>query len=310
MTLISEQGLLTLSATPNFSTGLPHLTLVSEQSSASMDTSSSVNIRARSSARPIQPLPSSLVDKFLGMSLSPASVQSLSSDTTDANDLDELDEQEIWGMEISGKPYGDGGKGQGSGGQALLPPRMVPGSRRSSGTPESRSPLKDGSTSWVSPTVNSLSSISGMLPDYSPRGSNGGRSPTARVLSGEATARRIPSASRMIPRISQQQQQHQGEGSSMGGSRVKMLPQSAPLNIPDWSKLEGRSRHGGSRALHDDDGEDEDEERLPPHEFLAREYARSQKTSSSVLEGAGRTLKGRDLSRVRNAVLTYTGFVE
>lgn len=91
---------------------------------------------------------------------------------------------------------------------------------------------------------------------------------------------------------------------------MMMMPQSAPLNIPDWSKLEGRTCHHGIRALQDDDGEDEGEERLPPHEFLAREYARSQMTSFSVLEGAGRTLKGRDLSRVRNAILTYTGFVE
>lgn len=268
-----------------------------------MDTSSSVNVPARSSARPIQPLSSSLMDKFLGMSLSPASVQSLSSDASDANDLDELDEQEIWGMEISGKPYSDGGKGQGQG--APLPPRMASTSRRLSSTPESRSPLKDGSTSWISSTVNSLSSISGMLPGSSPLGS-GGRSPAARVLSSEATARRVPAASRMIPRMSQQN----AEGSSSSG-RTPVMPQSAPLNIPHWSKIESRSRLNRPRALHDDDdAEDEEEERLPPHEFLAREYARSQKTSFSVLEGAGRTLKGRDLSRVRNAVLTYTGFVE
>eukprot|EP00250_Pteridium_aquilinum_P003578 c13883_g1_i1 orf=213-1058(-) len=280
-----------------------------------MNPSSSVNVPARSTARPIQPLPSSLMDKFLGMSLSPASVQSLSSDASDANDLDELDEQEIWGMEISGKPYGDNGKGQTQ--QAPLPPRMASTSRRLSATPESRSPLKDGgSTSWISSNVNSLSSISGTLPGSSPLGTgglgssplgSGGRSPAVRVLSGEATARRVPAASRMIPRMSQQ---NNGEGSSSGG-RTPTMPQSAPLNIPHWSTLENRNRHSRPRALNnDDDAEDDDEERLPPHEFLAREYARSQKTSFSVLEGAGRTLKGRDLSRVRNAVLTHTGFVE
>ncbi|KAI5082638.1 hypothetical protein GOP47_0002381 [Adiantum capillus-veneris] len=265
-----------------------------------MDISSSVNVPARSSARPIQPLSSSLMDKFLGMSLSPASVQSLSSDTSDANDLDELDEQEIWGMEISGKPYGDGSKGQQ---QAPLPPRMVSSSRRLSATPESRSPLKDGSTSWIASTVNSLSSISGTLPGSSPLGS-GGRSP-ARILSSEATARRVPAASRMIPRMSQQ------HGEALSSSvRAPAMPQSAPLNIPHWSKLERRHATRPRVHLDDDDAEDGDEGRLPPHELLAREYARSEKTSFSVLEGAGRTLKGRDLSRVRNAVLTYTGFVE
>ncbi|MCO5570237.1 hypothetical protein L7F22_069401 [Adiantum nelumboides] len=265
-----------------------------------MDNSSGVNVPARSSARPIQPLSSSLLDRFLGLSISPASVQSLSSDTSDANDLDELDEQEIWGMEISGT-YGDGGKGQQ---QAPLPPRMASSSRRLSVTPESRSPLKDGNTSWIASTVNSLSSISGTLPGSSPLGS-GGRSPATRILSSEATARRVPAASRMIPRMSQQH----GEASSSSG-RGPVVPQSAPLNIPHWSKLEHK-REKRSRALLDDDETgDGDEERLPPHEFLAREYARSQMTSFSVLEGAGRTLKGRDLSRVRNAVLTCTGFVE
>lgn len=267
-----------------------------------METSSSVDVPARSSARPIQPLSSSLMDKFLGMSLSPASVQYLSSDTSDANDLDEWDEQEIWGMEISGNPHGDGVKGQQ---QAPLPPRMASASRRLSANVESRSPLKDGSTSWIASTVNSLSSISGTLPGSSPLGS-GGRSPAARILSSEATARRVPAASRMIPRMS-----HQHSEASSSSARNPVMPQSAPLNIPHWSRLESRNHETRLRAHHDDDEtEDEDEGRLPPHEFIAREYARSQKTSSSVLEGAGRTLKGRDLSRVRNAVLTYTGFVE
>jgi hypothetical protein len=44
---------------------------------------------------------------------------------------------------------------------------------------------------------------------------------------------------------------------------------------------------------------------VPPHEIVARRAA----AHSSVLEGAGRTLKGRDLRRVRNAVLRRTGFL-
>ncbi|KAH7425947.1 hypothetical protein KP509_11G078900 [Ceratopteris richardii] len=46
--------------------------------------------------------------------------------------------------------------------------------------------------------------------------------------------------------------------------------------------------------------------RLAPHEIVDREYARS--TTFSVIEGAGRTLKGSDLRRVRNAVWSCTGF--
>ncbi|KEH36866.1 putative senescence regulator S40 [Medicago truncatula] len=83
---------------------------------------------------------------------------------------------------------------------------------------------------------------------------------------------------------------------------------SAPMNIPDWSKVYGKnSKNGG---LHDDEDGDEDGDMVPPHEWIARKLARSQISSFSVCEGMGRTLKGRDLSKVRNAILTKTGFIE
>nr|CAD1836187.1 unnamed protein product [Ananas comosus var. bracteatus] len=44
---------------------------------------------------------------------------------------------------------------------------------------------------------------------------------------------------------------------------------------------------------------------VPPHELLRR---RCRAASFSVQEGLGRTLKGRDLSRVRNAVWAKIGF--
>ncbi|CAI0407204.1 unnamed protein product [Linum tenue] len=57
---------------------------------------------------------------------------------------------------------------------------------------------------------------------------------------------------------------------------------------------------------HDDDDSDG---MVPPHEYLAREYARGRKSGgASVFEGVGRTLKGRDLRRVRDAVWSQTGF--
>ncbi|CAM8898407.1 unnamed protein product [Rhodiola kirilowii] len=61
---------------------------------------------------------------------------------------------------------------------------------------------------------------------------------------------------------------------------------------------------------HQEQQDDEEDEMMPPHEWIAKRLARSHISSSSVCEGAGRTLKGRDLSRVRNAVLTKTGFIE
>lgn len=104
-------------------------------------------------------------------------------------------------------------------------------------------------------------------------------------------------------------QQAASAPSSGSGSR-----RSAPVSIPDWSKIYGRSKAGDDGEHNKDGGgEDDDdgeEERVPPHEWLARKMAGSCQVSSSVCEGAGRTLKGRDLSRVRNAVLSKTGFLE
>lgn len=142
--------------------------------------------------------------------------------------------------------------------------------------------------------------------------------------SPSTTHQRISTAAKMIPRsnrepkMNQQQQQY-----------------SAPVNIPDWSKIYGgasskQASHGSPSWLDGHSGggggegdgfvrsswesdEDEDDENggmIPPHEWLARKYARSQISSFSVCEGVGRTLKGRDISRVRNAVLTRTGFLE
>jgi Senescence regulator len=97
----------------------------------------------------------------------------------------------------------------------------------------------------------------------------------------------------------------------------KAFNQSAPMAVPVWP---GRRREGrkGRREAGEDMwgleeegerdriGEDEMEEIVPPHVIVAR----SHMTSFSVLEGAGRTLKGRDLRSVRNAVLQKTGFLD
>ncbi|KAK6926064.1 Senescence regulator S40 [Dillenia turbinata] len=87
-------------------------------------------------------------------------------------------------------------------------------------------------------------------------------------------------------------------------SSPKYLHQSAPVNIPIWPKeLVSRSKFKQFDEIENDDDDDKDEEMLPPHVIVARSHT----TTFSVFEGVGRTLKGRDLRRVRNAVWQKTG---
>ncbi|RZS17776.1 hypothetical protein BHM03_00049980 [Ensete ventricosum] len=82
---------------------------------------------------------------------------------------------------------------------------------------------------------------------------------------------------------------------------------SAPLEVPVWPKFL-QDEPAASVGLFDREVEEETGEGgwMPPHEYLAREKGRG--VATSVLEGAGRTLKGRDMSRVRDAVWSRTGF--
>ncbi|CAA7409079.1 unnamed protein product [Spirodela intermedia] len=120
------------------------------------------------------------------------------------------------------------------------------------------------------------------------------RGRTAREPSSAAPPppRRLPAAARSIPR---------------GGDRAA-LRQSAPLVIPRWAVL-----HGGATAADEEEEEEEEVEEgmvVPPHEWISKRVARREISSFSMCEGAGRTLKGRDITKVRNAVLTRTGFLE
>lgn len=114
---------------------------------------------------------------------------------------------------------------------------------------------------------------------------------------------------------------------------------SLPVNIPDWSKIMGQAageqyhHHHANKAAggggygsgygygygygcgyQNNNGVEVDEEGeedwVPPHEYTARQLARrsGMVVAFSVHEGIGRTLKGRDLSRVRNAIWKQTGF--
>ncbi|OMO64860.1 Senescence regulator [Corchorus olitorius] len=136
--------------------------------------------------------------------------------------------------------------------------------------------------------------------------------------SSSSSAWRLPSKPRMIRRVSNSAISHE--------TKVVHQQSSAPVKIPDWSKIYGKhanimesssssssswveNNNGDSQDGYGED-DDDDDDIVPPHEWLARKLARSQISSFSVCEGMGRTLKGRDLSKVRNAVLTKTGFLE
>ncbi|KAG8387680.1 hypothetical protein BUALT_Bualt02G0046500 [Buddleja alternifolia] len=109
-------------------------------------------------------------------------------------------------------------------------------------------------------------------------------------------------------RISRNKSGAAARGGVVGGAA------SLPVNVPDWSKIlkeeyrENRRKESDDDYDEDDDAEENGGDRIPPHEFLARQMARTRIASFSVHEGIGRTLKGRDLSRVRNAIWQKTGF--
>lgn len=71
-----------------------------------------------------------------------------------------------------------------------------------------------------------------------------------------------------------------------------------------------RDRRGNGRESGREE-EDEESGMMPPHEYLAKSQKRRSRKSgggASVFEGVGKTLKGRELRRVRDAIWSQTGF--
>ncbi|CAH8352791.1 unnamed protein product [Eruca vesicaria subsp. sativa] len=93
------------------------------------------------------------------------------------------------------------------------------------------------------------------------------------------------------------------------GVTRQSLASSAPVNVPDWSKIY-RVNLVESRQEMDED--EEDPGMMPPHEYLVKSHARRSRKmgggGTSMFEGVGRTLKGRELRRVRDAIWSQTGF--
>ncbi|OIV89438.1 hypothetical protein TanjilG_21881 [Lupinus angustifolius] len=92
-------------------------------------------------------------------------------------------------------------------------------------------------------------------------------------------------------------QNHNSNPKKTDGGK-KTAANSVPVNIPD-------SMMRCSVEAEDDDGET----MVPPHVMVEQRIS-GGKMAYSVCTGNGRTLKGRDLSEVRNSVLRMTGFLE
>ncbi|KAL6614524.1 hypothetical protein ACP70R_036794 [Stipagrostis hirtigluma subsp. patula] len=113
-----------------------------------------------------------------------------------------------------------------------------------------------------------------------------------------------------------QQQQHNA------ARPVRLQLSSAPMRIPEMAEARPRTSRPLWARSHDHHYYDDDEGGVrrassaeaamivPPHVLAAaRRCAEERRVASSVCVGHGRTLKGRDLRAVRNAVLHMTGFL-
>lgn len=84
---------------------------------------------------------------------------------------------------------------------------------------------------------------------------------------------------------------------------------SAPVNVPDWNRFRHQESVEAASESENEWGSTNNGdagEVVPPHLYLARTHGTG--VASSVFEGVGRTLKGRDMRRVRDAVWSQTGF--
>jgi len=145
-----------------------------------------------------------------------------------------------------------------------------------------------------------LSQDSGILAVLSGSDNRRGDSPVFRGKSPVSSSRMIPSFPRPRP----------SENMIQSMPTRKFFQQSAPVKVPIMPPSRFPRRRDVDELAVLDDDDDDGEELLPPHEIVARGSGVSPRTTFSVLEGVGRTLKGRDLRQVRNAVLRQTGFLD
>ncbi|KAI9090646.1 hypothetical protein K1719_028499 [Acacia pycnantha] len=155
---------------------------------------------------------------------------------------------------------------------------------------------------WPSPTFPQNSGFLAVLSEPAFRSGN------QSILCCKTTI--LSTSSRMVPSIPRPPGQNPQDREYFSQSLpFRKFQQSAPVKVPIMSSRTMPRRRNDELALVDDDVEDDDE-MLPPHEIVARGSGVSPKSTSSVLEGVGRTLKGRDLRQVRNAIWRKTGFLD
>uniref|UniRef100_A0ACD5V4D4 Uncharacterized protein n=1 Tax=Avena sativa TaxID=4498 RepID=A0ACD5V4D4_AVESA len=155
---------------------------------------------------------------------------------------------------------------------------------------------------------SSISTASSPSPTPSPYGS-GNRWPLS-----SSSSRAFPSAATGLSALIADEDTHSPTAAIPAAARREKqrhpqpYHQSAPVAVPAWSKAtaDRRRREAEQEAADNEDDEDDEELVVPPHEMAARRAA----AAASVMEGAGRTLKGRDLRRMRNAVWRTTGFLD
>ncbi|KAM0935135.1 putative senescence regulator S40 [Dioscorea sansibarensis] len=179
--------------------------------------------------------------------------------------------------------------------------------------------LDEGDVVWSSDDHSSPSSSPPILSEVRDRSySPGGRHRRSRPFPHEAIGLSALLASGddgpMVRRGGPAPAPASGEISAAGGGIGRAVYGSAPVNVPAWPKGRARAAMNGweeewgeyKKREGEEEEDDEEEEMVPPHVIVARSHV----TRFSVCEGAGRTLKGRDLRRVRNAVFKKTGFLD
>ncbi|XP_039121456.1 uncharacterized protein LOC120258168 [Dioscorea cayenensis subsp. rotundata] len=178
--------------------------------------------------------------------------------------------------------------------------------------------LDEGDVVWSSDDHSSPSSSPPILPEVRDRSYSPGsrRRPfpqeaiglSALLASGDDG----PMVRRGLPVPAPAPAPASGEIGADGGGIGRAVYGSAPVNVPAWPKGRARATMNGwdeewdEYKKREEEEDDDDEEMVPPHVIVARSHV----TRFSVCEGAGRTLKGRDLRRVRNAVFKQTGFLD
>ncbi|XP_050212452.1 protein S40-7 isoform X2 [Mercurialis annua] len=124
-------------------------------------------------------------------------------------------------------------------------------------------------------------------------------SPSSSTSSSSTT-----SSSRFIPTIPKPPQERLPIYSSSFSGKFHTHPQSAPVNVPMMAMAMRSRKHKEFDEI-DEDEEEGDGEMLPPHEMVARQQ--SPLVACSVLEGVGRTLKGRDLRQEKESLRIFSG---